>query len=72
MQLKELERRLKACSHVSESIKLDKATTVIDIPEFIHNHLGFAETYDGDGVFNPYKERLIKLLSLIEGESSRV
>lgn len=69
MQLQELERRLKACSHIGVSIRLDKATTVVDIPEFIHNHLGFAETYDGDGVFNPYKERLIKLLSLLEGES---
>ncbi len=69
MQLEELEKRLKACSHVGVSIKLDKTTTVIDVPEFIDNHLGFAETYEPMDPNNPYKGRLIKLLSLLEGES---
>ena len=69
MQLEELERRLKACSHVGVSIKLDKSTTVIDVPEFIDNHLGFAETYEPMDPNNPYKGRLIKLLSLLEGKS---
>jgi hypothetical protein len=69
MQLKELERRLKACSHIGKSIKLDNATTIIDVPEFIDNHLGFAETYEPMDPNNPYKGRLIKLLSLLEGKS---
>ena len=69
MQLKELERRLKACSQISVSIKLDNATTIMDVPEFIDNHLGFAETYEPMDPDNPYKKRLINLLSLLEGES---
>ena len=69
MQLEELERRLKACSHVGKSIKLDNATTIMDVPEFIDNHLGFAETYEPMDPDNPYKKRLINLLSLLEGKS---
>tara|TARA_R110000787_G_C13225907_1_gene426700 strand:+ start:468 stop:701 length:234 start_codon:yes stop_codon:yes gene_type:complete len=77
MQLEELEKRLKACEHVGISVRLDDSTVVVDVPEFIHSHLNFASTYDKCVVFNPYKERLIKLLSLLEAgvfdrESSRV
>ena len=72
MQLKELEKRLKACSHTALSIKLDSATSIIDVSEFIDSHLDFATYYESKDPKNPYKERLINLLSLLEGESSGV
>ncbi len=69
MQLEELERRLNNIQHVGISVRLDDATVVVDLPHFIDNHLGFARTYEPMDPDNPYKKRLINLLSLLEGKS---
>ena len=66
MQLEELERRLNNIQHVGISVRLDDATVVVDLPQFIDNHLGFARTYEPMDPNNPYKERLVRLLTLVE------
>ena len=66
MQLEELERRLNNIQHVDISVRLDDATVVVDLPQFIDNHLGFARTYEPKDPNNPYKERLVRLLTLVE------
>lgn len=66
MQLEELERRLNNIQHVGISVRLDDATVVVDLPHFIDNHLGFARTYEPMDPNNPYKERLVRLLTLVE------
>ena len=66
MQLEVLERRLNNIQHVGISVRLDDATVVVDLPHFIDNHLGFARTYEPMDPNNPYKERLVRLLTLVE------
>lgn len=66
MQLEELEKRLNNIQHVGISVRLDDATVVVDLPQFIDNHLRFARTYEPMNPNNPYKERLVRLLTLVE------
>jgi hypothetical protein len=66
MDLNELETRLKSIKHVDISVRLDDTTVVVDLPHFIDNHLGFARTYEPMDPNNPYKERLVRLLTLVE------
>ena len=66
MQLEELEKRLSNIQHVGINVRLDDTTVVVDLPQFIDNHLGFARTYESTDPNNPYKARLERLLALVE------
>ncbi len=45
-------------------LKLDKATTIVDVAKFLECHQLFINTYEGKRVAIPYKDRLDMYLKL--------
>lgn len=47
-------------------IKLNEATTILDLKRFIENHLGIVKANEGKIRFKPYLDRLQTLKNVLE------
>ena len=47
-------------------IKLNEATTILDLKRFVENHLGIVKANDGKIRFKPYLDRLQTLKNVLE------
>ena len=60
-----MERFFQLIKLPDEPIKLDKITTIIDLPLFIKSHLDIVKAQNGKKRYEPYLDRLKFLRSMI-------
>ncbi len=65
-EIAELEKFFSSVELPSNAIQLDAVTRITDIPSFIISHMKFVKENQGNKVFEPYLDSLIKLKELLD------
>ena len=65
-EIAEIETLLSSIQLPKENVKLSAAETVTDVDAFVNSHLSMVKANNGNPVFRPYLERLIKFVEIFK------
>lgn len=65
-EIAEIETMVSSIQLPKENVKLSAAETVTDVDAFVSSHLSMVKANNGNPVFRPYLERLIKFVEIFK------
>lgn len=66
VEITEIEAFFTSTTLLNIPIKLNEATTILDLKRFVENHLGIVKANEGKIRFKPYLDRLQTLKKILE------